>query len=264
MREEDPAMGLRVLTASTVLVIAMALAPAVSRATSLDLNDAGDFGVIDGVFFTLVQPPDETTGTGRFDPFVRIDAGGGDPQLSAGYNTTGTLEFDTKAGALAVQIQDLPMTTLGGITYYEFLLDSNEPSHTADLTIDDIQIFLGSVGNLSGYGNVFDSSVNVLPGALLTYHMDATGDHSVTFDANFHGSGRGELQVLIPTTLVSGSDTDFVYFYSEFSLEGDGFEEWGTRGDGDVPPPPVPEPSTALMLGLGLAGLARFGRPRAA
>ncbi len=60
---------------------------------------------------------------------------------------------------------------------------------------------------------------------------------------------------LIPNSLFTGPDTQYVYLYSkagENSIADDGFEEWATTE--------IPEPTTVALLGLG--GLLMMRRRR--
>ena len=83
---------------------AFLLAPMPSFATAIIIDGIGDGGAIGGVYFTGIQPPD-SSGTGRFESFVRIQHGGSDPQFEAGYNTDGAVELQTKSGKWTHSIQ---------------------------------------------------------------------------------------------------------------------------------------------------------------
>lgn len=63
-------------------------------AAILDLTVAGNFGFLNGGFFQ--QVPDQSTGTGVIDPFVRI--GAANQNIVEGYNTDKRpLQFDKRA-----------------------------------------------------------------------------------------------------------------------------------------------------------------------
>ncbi len=68
-----------------LVAAALLLAPSSSLATAIIIDGVGDGGDIAGVYFSGIQPPD-SSGTGRFESFVRIQHGGSDPQFEAGYN----------------------------------------------------------------------------------------------------------------------------------------------------------------------------------
>ncbi|MEN8181531.1 MAG: PEP-CTERM sorting domain-containing protein [Myxococcota bacterium] len=248
------------LALGAALAAGLLLAPAPSMATGIVLDGVGDSGMIDGAYFTAIGSL-TSAGTGQFDSFVRIQHGGMDPQFEAGFNTDGAVELETKSGpwTRSIQLSEIPLLAYEGTTYYEFLFDSNEVGgENSSIQIDDIQIFLGGAGDLTGY----DGSANTLAGLSAVYRLDDGDDHTILLNANFNGSGRGEVQFLLPTTSVGGDPGDFLYFYSEYSLAGDGFEEWGLRVGGAVPPPApaVPEPQTLLLMIAGLAGLTYQAR----
>lgn len=249
-------MESRRLAKFVVLAAAALLLPTPSLATAIVIDAAGDSGEIAGVYYTGVLPPD-ASGTGRFDSFVRIQQGGADPQEQAGYNTGGSLELQTKSGPWthAIQLGDVPTVSLQGVSYYEFLFDSNEPGGTrSSILIDDIQLFVSDAPDLTGYDPVAD----LLAGLSAVYQLDDGDDHTIFLNANFKGSGRGELQMLLPVDLLGGDASQYLYFYSEYSQSGGGFEEWAVRVDGSPTKPPtsVPEPQELLLVLAGLGGLA--------
>jgi hypothetical protein len=249
--------------ASFVLVAAaLLLAPSSSLATAIIIDDVDDGGEIGGVFFTGIAPPD-SSGTGRFDSFVRIQHGGSDPQFEAGYNTDGAVELETKSGPWthSIQLGDIPTIAFGGVLYYEFLFDSNEVGGAnSSILLNDIQFFVGDTPDLSGYDAVTDT----LAGLSAAYQLDDGADHTIFVNANFKGSGRGEMQMLLPVDYATGDASQYLYFYSEYSYAGDGFEEWGLRVEGSptVPPSSVPEPQSLLLVLAGLGGLAFQARRR--
>jgi hypothetical protein len=72
------------------------------------------------------------------------------------------------------------------------------------------------------------------------------------------------MQMLLPVDYATGDASQYLYFYSEYSYAGDGFEEWGLRVEGSptVPPSSVPEPQSLLLVLAGLGGLAFQARRR--
>jgi uncharacterized repeat protein (TIGR01451 family) len=205
------------------------LAPAV-----LDLRTLGSSGEINGALF-LQYDPAGSTGTGNINAFLQIH----NDITERGYNTTGAVEFDT-GGASAVQLTSLPTVTIGGIEYVELLLDINEPGSVNYLSLQELRIFLGSTGNLTGFPTFNNQAVEV-------FNMDVgpDGDSRVDLNAGLTaGSGAGDLIALIPASLFDTSTNPFLYVYSRLGLDlalggfasDGGFEEWAFSGEGPLTP----------------------------
>jgi len=242
------------------------------QADMLDLAGLGLDGYINGAYF--LQIDHSSTGTGVIEPFVRMQGKG----IERGYNTTGTLEFETKGGKWthAIQLGDIPIVSLdpyntGTFTVYrEFLLDINQdksldPSY---LSLDTIEIYIDDVSDNGPYTNKLLGELGTL-----VYDMDAGDvDQWILMDYALNaGSGAGDMFAYIPESAFAGaSPLDFLYLYSEFGGSGDdilgedsiypvagnvanaGFEEWAVQ---EVTPIPVPAALLLGMLGLGVMGL---------
>ena len=203
---------------------------------------------INGAVF--VVDPAQPSGTGVFESFLRIQDNGDEE----GYNTSNpSLPFDEKPGPWThdLLLGDIPIVTVGGERFYEFVLDIQEPAAPGKslLSLDGIQIYTSPIGS--------QNTTNLTALGTLRYDLDALEDTYILLDAgNSSGSGGADLRALIPVSNFDGADaSDFVYFFSEFGLnessEG-GFEEWGI----------VPEPGTALLMLIGLAGFSSLIRRR--
>ncbi|MHC4463815.1 MAG: hypothetical protein ACYS30_20645, partial [Planctomycetota bacterium] len=226
----------------------------------LDLTTAGSSGTINGAFFE--QWDGQPTGTGVFDPFLRIQH---DPPpsagIEAGYNTDGTIEFQTKDDGGHNWCHSLPVSllipvTIGGTSYYQFALDVDETKAQGGptgslLSLDELEIYLQAGPAEFPYS----SFVNKV------YDLDNGGDNWVLLDYSLNsGSGSGDMIVSIPTSLFTGGD--YVYLYSQFGLQhngykcaaDDGFEEWSARI--------IPAPNAILLgsIGVGLVGWLRRRR----
>jgi uncharacterized repeat protein (TIGR01451 family) len=208
---------------------------------TLDLTDAGDFGVIGDAVFTTgqVQP----AGTGAFNSFVQIQRKGSEQ----GYNTDHSPQYDEKSSAPhnhSVLLADVPVVvgdgsngTVEGLTYREFLLDLNEPNGGSKpyISLDALQIWQEESGNLTNFtpGSGFAGSHT----NYLAYNLDAGGDHWIALtDGMSHGSGQSDYRILIPDSFfINDTAHRYVTLYSAFGQQSGwdtdgGFEEWGLHG----------------------------------
>jgi hypothetical protein len=242
------------LIKNLAIATALLLGASTAQAVTITLSDEGDFGTIDGAYF-VAPPPDYSSGTGTLDTFLRIAAkGSGTSEF--GMNTTDA-PGDTKAGGFletSLLLANIGTVAIGGTDFYEFLVDANEFQNTpeaAELDLTEFQVYLSSSADLS--------SADILGSIAASYDLDGVEDSTVTFSTLNSGSGRADLQILVPLTALDPEST-YVYVLAGFDRVGSGFEELNIRLGDDVPAPPLPEPATALLLGAGLLGLARLGR----
>ena len=229
-----------------------------AHAVVVDLTNS-DSGTINGATFdfTAQQP----TGTGVIQPFLRVQANG----TEQGYNTSGGIPFDDKAGPWThdLTFADLQTSTvsLNGTTYFKLLLDVNEPNGTKSLiSLESLQLYTSATGS--------KTTTNVGSLGILRYDLDAGGNNAVIIDASRNsGSGSGDIYAYIPTANFAGtSSSDFVYLYSKFgdcddTASGGGFEEWAIVANIT----PVPElssffPIIGLMAAVGSTHVLRRRR----
>ena len=255
----------RGLWAPVALSITFLAGPA--SADVLDLTTAGSSGVINGAYF-FQYTANLPTGTGVFGPFLRLQRNG----TEAGYNTSGTLQFDTKAGIWTHAIQLSAIPVVNG--YRQFALDINETASGTNplLSLDMVQLFVTSNANITGYP--FGGS------ATKVFDLDAPAGSStadiwvkLNYSLSGSGSGRADMLMYVPDSAFTGTGNPYVVLYSKLGAQGggldasDGFEEWSSNDLSkilDTPRPPniVPLPPAVWLLGAGLMGLLGIGRSR--
>jgi len=236
----------------------------------VDLTVTGASSTVNGATF-IQSDMDRSTGTGIFDPFVRIQLNGKEetsgPGIERGYNTDGVTEFETKDSTNnwthSIQLKDVPV--IDG--KYEFRLDFNQNNSEKGryLSLDELKIHV--VSETVG-GSLTDYETNPAFGPA-DWDLDAGGDNWIALNFTLEpGSGAGDMIALIPVSALGTTGSDYVYLYSKFGMStytgallsdpdgnpdrewfaNDGFEEWGVT---------VPEPATMFILGIGSILLRR-------
>jgi hypothetical protein len=212
---------------------------------------SGNGGTINQVVFSYLDP-NQSTGTGTIDPFLRLQRNGSEE----GVNTTAT-SLDEKDTDL-IQFAAIAATTLDGTAYRVFFLDVNEQNSRPYLSLDGVRIWASSSA-----GETYVS----LSGQSPLYDLDEGGNNTVLLDASRNsGSGDGDMLMYVPSAFFAGvADTSYLYLYSLFGAyvesgpgardfqAGGGFEEWASA----APFVQSPEPTSAGLLML--AGLLYFG-----
>jgi hypothetical protein len=231
-----------------------------ATAGTLDLTGAGlQSGTLNGALFQEIDP-NNPAGTGVLNSFVRLQSSGSST-VEEGYNTdSNSLQFDEKGGKFtrSLKLSDVPIFTIDGVEYRQFVLDINEPNATPRdqdkplIDLENLQIFLGNAGDLVNYPTFGGNAVKIFDLANNTVKLRDTNA----------GSGRADLLTFIPNSLFTGPN-QYVYLYSKFSGAEGGFEEWAVqvKDKPDTPPKSVPEPATLAGLGL-VGGAMAFARRR--
>jgi uncharacterized repeat protein (TIGR01451 family) len=182
--------------------------------------------------------PGDPTGSGVFDPFVRINT---NKSIEKGYNTSyRKLEFDENSSPTFTKdylLVNVPLLLVGGKYYREFQCDINQ-NNSADpdyyLSLDKLELYVTYESSLHGYP--FSGL------ASLVWQMNFPEDWVKVNSLPNAGSGRRDFRVLIPDDVFVGGD--HVVLFSQFGdhyRNNGGYEEWGVRV-GVLPPPP-PSPS---------------------
>lgn len=235
-----------------IITLVLALATTTSQAcTTLDLTTKGSSGLVNGALFQQYAPP--ASGSCTVTPFVRIQNCG----IESGYNTNGTLQYNTLAGSFthAIKVGDAALVNIGGVSYRQFMLDVNQLTCPPGnyLSLDGLQVFTNSVGNASGFPSLGTS----------VYNLDAGVDNMIKLDNNLNGANSpGDMLFYLPASLVADA-SKYLYLYSQFGVNNpanDGYEEWATIQCNN---PIVPEPMTwvLMILGLGFAVILKTYRP---
>lgn len=216
-------------------------------------------------------------GSGTIDPFLGTQVGG-NGGTEFGVNTdqasVNLLPLDDKRDNAntfteTMQLNQLGFVTIGGIDYFAFFLDINEPNNDPArfLSIDRLAIF-GQTGSdpsapvdLNSTNITSLADVDLFPNLDVVYRLGIT--NSLILDYNlFAGSGLGyDLEMLVPTSLFSGLLPDsrivFAVQYGGADFAGalaqDGFEEWAfLPGAG---PRVVSTPGSLALLAAGMMGI---------
>src|SRR5882724_5338926 len=205
--------------------------------SAVDLTTASGT-VNNAVFINTAAGP---AGTGNFSAFLGIQNNG----TERGYNTDGApTPLDDKSvpsvhtGSLL--LNNVPLVyadghafdgSKSGPAYREFILDINQSgslgSGASDITLNALQIYLAdqSKGGALLATGPFTGTAAFGAGVPLVYNL---GDNPVLLSDHASGSGKFDYKILIPDSdFAGGTDSSFVYLYSQFSGANAGFEEFG-------------------------------------
>ena len=214
----------RTTIAAVMVAAGLIVTSTLANATVVDLTGNNNTGRINRAQFDWT--PEQPTGTGEIQPFLRVQA---DP-TEEGYNTSGGTPFDDKSGPWThdIRVSDLEasIVTIGKIQYYKLLLDVNEPGGEKSLiSMDRLEFYTSDVGG--------KTTTDISSLGILRWSLDGAGDSYVLLDAaRNHGSGSGDMYAYIPVAnFADALPTDFVYVYVRFgdqvgASSAGGFEEW--------------------------------------
>jgi SdrD B-like domain len=212
-------------------------------ATLLDLTTAGSQVMANGAIFQQTAPVESSD----FLTFLSVQRN----SMESGYNTDARPFQLDQVGDLTVthslQLADIPTVTVGTTAYRLFVLDIDQTTKKPLISLEDLRIYLGSTGDLTGY----NSKTETLAGLTPIFNMDTAQDVTVRLNWALNGtSAPGDAYVMIPDSAFTGGGT-FVYLYSKFSGATDGAESWGVF--------PVTPAGTASISGFVFGDLVPVG-----
>jgi len=213
------------------------------------------------------------TGTGAVDSFVRVQTANGNATQESGYNTSAGTPLDTKGGSFThdIQLKDIPIVKIAGISYREFQLDvaqnNNINGVLKNVSLNQIQIFQssGAIGykegatkdyTIANASGTSDALININNATEVFRLNDAIplSDNTEIQVGSSHGNGAGDMYFYVRDSYFTGGANSYITLFSQFGIdtgtfEANGsFEEWyvkkqlpgeggGTSGGGAVPAP---------------------------
>lgn len=272
----------RMMLAATALVATLFLltmGASVASADILNLTTAGasvTSTAASGSTFIVQQGSKQSAGSGVIDPFIRIQPSSpSNPPNEAGYNTGSTPILDDLANSYnqLLPLSVVPIVTLGGVDYRQFLLDINQSNGGTKhfLSLNQIQIFTGGPAPTTFGGAPCDSSQSnctttpnvTLTGLTQVFQMSTDAiNHQIKLDADLtSGSGEADMFLYVPNSVFTGGPD--VTLFSQFGdptgdwRQTDGYEEWATlKGSTSVPDGGL----TLMLLGGVLVGVETMRR----
>ena len=181
----------------------------------------------------------QSSGTGLFDPFVRLQGG----PTEKGYNTDGTTQFETKPGQWthAILVSAIPVVdcdgAAGGPSCWELFVDINEGNNSKHISLNKVEIYFGSTTATPPNANLITGYPFTTPNpAGTSTALQYAFDGVIKINDVNQGSGRGDLRYLVPLTNIPTppAGTYFI-LYSEWGaasgtyVSDGGFEEWKVR-----------------------------------
>ncbi len=238
------------LAAAVLVVVCASTASAMTLANVIDLRSTASTGSANGALF--YQNLGQLTGTGSYDPFLRLQNSPVEQAFNTDYRSGGLAPLNAISDpsyTRSLTLGSLQAVNVNGKDYYAFSLLINQQGSGAAryLSLDQLKLYTAGSGSLSD-----------LSAATLRWDMDKGMESTVYLDGLASTGSTDDMQVLIPTSAFAGVDpTTYVYLYSKFGATGGmgadsysaSFEQWSAL---TVSTPSVPEPSLLPLLGTGV------------
>jgi hypothetical protein len=260
----------KVITAFSIVafVLCAPSAHALTLANVIDLRTTGASGGVNGAWF--YQNWSQPAGNDTYDSFLRLQDRPMEEAFNTDYRHNGRAPLDGVGSSSfnhAIRLGDLATVSKGGVDYYAFSLDLDEPDHGSGryVSLDELKFYVSNDEDLSSLSALTNPSK-----ATLKWSLDARHNTTVYLDGGAHSPGNGpdDMQVLIPKSAFAGVGADkYLYLYSKFGATSGmgcdnfntnwGCEEWRTL---KRCPPSAAEPSTLWLLCAGVVGAVLIGR----
>jgi len=284
---------------SAAVAVTAALASPAHAKFILDVRTAGSSATgtaAIGGGFMVTQAMIQPSGTGVFDPFLRIQQKEFDDQ-ERGYNTNdGTpLDVHPPAGAgnhtHALQLGDIPVVTIGGVQFREFILDVDQVANGA-ISLNQIQLFQSAapIGAKNSDFSLIDADGThdaVISFGSLTpvFQMNLRQNNGTSLATNNeiwadsgHGNGTADMFLYVRDSVFANTPDSYITMFNQFGTAytfdhrtivatngtfaaNSSFEEWALRGP-TVNAVPAPPSAVLAAIGLAVSGFGYFGRRR--
>jgi len=269
-----------VATAAAILAIGQTTARAT---TKLDITPTNTIitnsANVTGGTFIVASTYTGNSGTGNLDPFLQLQMNGAEraynTALNGSTNPNGG-NLDEKPGSTVLTLGNIPVVTIGGVQYREFILDINQVGNGI-ISLNQVQIF-SHTGDMKATSLVdatpTTEAIIGFTGATEVFKLNNSPVTSASLEVlidSGNGSGSGDMYLyVLNSAFGAATNSTNVILFSQFGKppgtdeSTSGLEEGAVREGGSPPPPAVPEPGTiALALtGLGTLGFGRLRRNR--
>jgi hypothetical protein len=200
------------------------------------IDDKGTGTTADDLFIAYTPPV--AAGTGNYDTFLSIHH----KSSEEGFNTEDQNFLDSGQGIFthSLLLADVGIENHGGVDYYVFRLDVNEPNNVdLNVTLGALKFYTSDAGAVGTDWNAGTHELGA--GFTKIYDLDGVTDNSVDLTDHSSGSGTDDYYFYLPVSAVGGVDPDTTYLtlYAAFSgtdSSQGGFEEFRSLPGGGITP----------------------------